>query len=69
MKFNPTAFITKLFDNKKFLIAFSVVLAVIFWLVIEITENPSRDVVLSGVPITLTQQTDDNDNILLAHMF
>ena len=64
MKFNPTAFITKLFDNKKFLIAFSVVLAVIFWLVIEITENPSRDVVLSGVPITLTEQTDDNDNIL-----
>lgn len=64
MKFSPTAFITKLFDNKKFLAAFSIVLAIIFWLVIEITENPSRDITLSGVPITLTEQTDDNDNTL-----
>lgn len=64
MKFSPMKLISRLFDNKKFLVAFSVCLAIVFWLVIEITENPSRDIVLSGVPITLSEQTDDNDNVL-----
>lgn len=64
MKFSPMKFLSKLFDNKKFLVAFSICLAIVFWLVIEITENPSRDIVLSGVPITLAEQTDDNENVL-----
>ena len=65
MKFNFFGNISKLLDNKKFLAVFSIVLAVVFWLVIEIAENPSRDVTVSQVPITLAEQQDDNDNRLV----
>lgn len=64
MKFNPMTVIRRWFDNKRFLIAFSVACAVVFWLVIDITENPSRDITFSDVPVVITDQTDDNGNIL-----
>ena len=64
VKLNPATFLNKLFDNKKFRIAFSVVCAVIFWLVIDITENPTRDITLSDIPVTVTDQDDDNGNVL-----
>ena len=63
-RFNPLAAIGRLFDNKKFLVAFSLVCAVIFWLVIDITENPLRDITVGDVPITIADQTDDNGNVL-----
>ncbi len=65
MKYNPMYYVTKLFDNKKFLLAFSFVCAVIFWLVIDISENPTREVTVSGVPVTVTDQTDDNGGVLM----
>lgn len=65
MKFEFLNGFKKLFDNKKFLVAFSVVLAIVFWLVIEITENPSRDITLSDVPVTLIEKQDDNNNKLV----
>lgn len=62
---NPMSRINRLFDNKKFLIAFSLVCAIVFWLVIDITENPSRDVTFSDIPITISEQTDDDDKVLV----
>lgn len=63
-RFNPLAAIGRLFDNKKFLVVFSLLCAVIFWLVIDITENPLRDITIGDVPISISDQTDDNGNIL-----
>ena len=60
MSFHPLKFIRRLFDNKKFLVAFSLVCAVIFWLVIDITENPIREVTISDIQITVSNQRDDN---------
>lgn len=39
--------------NKKFLYAVSLVLAVVFWLVITITQNPIRSMNISSVPVTI----------------
>ena len=64
MKFNPAIVISKLLDNKKFLAVFSLVIAIVFWLVIEIAENPSRDVTVTDVPVILVEQKDDNGNSL-----
>ena len=65
MKFNPMNFISKLFDNKKFLMAFSLVCAVIFWLVIDITANPTREVTVADITVSVADQTDDNGQELL----
>ena len=62
---NPASMIGKLFENKKFLVAFSVVCAIVFWLVIDITENPSRDITFSDIPVTVAEQADDNDRVLI----
>lgn len=63
-KFNPMVFLGKLFDNKRFLIAFSIICALVFWLIIDIAENPTRDVILSDIPITVSDRDDDNGNTL-----
>ncbi len=64
MKYNPMYYINKLFDNKKFLMAFSIVCAVIFWLIIDISENPTREV---DFPVKVTvspiQGNDDSDSL------
>ncbi len=65
MRFNPVSFISKLFDNKKFLMVFSLVCAVIFWLVIDITENPTREVTVTDITVAVADQTDDNGQELL----
>ncbi len=62
---NPVSWVSKLFDNKKFLITFSVVCAIIFWLVIDITENPSRDITFNEVSVVVADQADDNDRPLI----
>lgn len=64
LKVNPVGFLSKLFDSKKFLIAFSVICAIIFWVVIDISENPSREITVSGLKVNLLSQTDDNGNKL-----
>lgn len=62
--FNLGAIISRLFDNKKFLIALSLVSAFVFWLIIDITENPLRDVTVNDVSVKMADQNDDNGNIL-----
>ena len=64
MKFRPLTFIKNLFDNKKFLVVFSLVCAVIFWLVIDISENPTREITVSDIPLVIADQTDDNGGTL-----
>lgn len=66
MKWNIMDFLRGLFDNKKFLVAFSIILAIIFWLVIDVTQNPSRDVTIDDVKVVLAEQTDDGGNTLAA---
>lgn len=61
---NPVSFISRLFDNKKFLVAFSIVCAVVFWLIIDIIENPSRDVAFTDVSIPITNIEDDEERQL-----
>ncbi len=65
MKFKPVNYLKTLFDNKKFLIAFSLICAVIFWLVIDIAENPTREVNVSGISVAVANQTDDNGKELM----
>ena len=45
-----------LFYNKKFVLAFSLVIAFVFWLVITITENPERDVTFSDLTIAVSTE-------------
>ncbi len=60
MRFHPIAFIKRMFDNKKFLVTFSLICAVVFWLIIDISENPIREVTISDIQITVSNQRDDN---------
>ena len=66
MKFNPIGIINRWFGNKKFLAAFSLVCAVIFWLVIDITENPTREITVTDLKVSVANQTDDNGSVLMA---
>ncbi len=66
MKFKPISTINRLFGNKKFLMAFSLICAVIFWLVIDITENPTREITVSDLKVSVANQTDDSGGVLMA---
>ncbi len=44
---------------------FSLICALVFWLVIDISENPSRDVTITDIPLNISEQSDDNNNVLL----
>ena len=66
MNFNLINLINRWFGNKKFLIAFSLVCAVIFWLVIDITENPTREITVNDVKVSISNQIDDGGNVLMA---
>ncbi len=66
MKFNPIGTINRWFGNKKFLIAFSIVCAVIFWLVIDITENPTREITVTDLKVSVANQTNDSGSVLMA---
>lgn len=63
-KYNPMVILGKLFDNKKFLVGFSIVCALVFWLVIDISENPTREVTVSNIPVVVADCDDDNGNTL-----
>ena len=45
--------ISSLFDNKKFAVVLSIILAVVFWFVITLVENPESERVINGVPVYL----------------
>ena len=45
--------ISSLFDNKKFTTVLSILLAVVFWFVITLVENPESERVINGVPVYL----------------
>lgn len=49
-------FLRKLFLNNRFVLAFSIVVAFLFWLVITITENPIRDTTFSNITISVTAE-------------
>lgn len=42
--------------NKKFLFLISLIMAVIFWLVITITQNPTRSMSISNIPVTINTE-------------
>lgn len=65
MKFRPIIKINRLFGNNKFLMAFSVLCAVIFWLIIDISENPVKEVIISDITVAVTNQTDDEGKQLM----
>ena len=46
----------ELFGNKRFLVGFSIVCAIIFWLVIDISQNPVKTVSIADVPISITTE-------------
>lgn len=64
MKHNPFSTLNKLFDNKRFMVAFSIFCAVVFWLIIDISENPTREITLSDITVTISDQTDDKGALL-----
>lgn len=43
----------RLFDNNKFVLWFSAIAAIIFWMMITITESPASENTISGVSITI----------------
>ena len=45
---------TKLLDDKRFTIPFSLVFAFVFWLVISISQNPVREQTFNDLPVTVT---------------
>ncbi len=49
-------FLHRLFYNKKFVLAFSLVIAFLFWLVITVAENPDRDTTFSNIIISVTTE-------------
>lgn len=48
--------IHKLLHNNRFVAVFSLILAIVLWLVISVSENPQRTISLSGVPISINTQ-------------
>lgn len=57
MKINKLkASLNGLLYNKKITIPLSILLALFFWVVITITQNPTRDISISNVPVTINTQ-------------
>lgn len=50
------ASLNKLLYNKKIMFPVSVLIALLFWVLITITQNPTRDIVISNVPVTLNTE-------------
>lgn len=65
MKRNPVNAVNRLFGNKKFLVAFSLICAVVFWLIIDITENPTREITISDITVQVSDRTDDKGDVLM----
>lgn len=50
---SPRGFFNRLFGNRKFTIPFSILAAFVFWMVVTISQNPQREVTLSGLPVSI----------------
>lgn len=50
---NINIFVKKLFSQKRFVVALSVVIAFIFWMIITIDQNPTRQKTLSSITINV----------------
>ncbi|MBR5451867.1 MAG: hypothetical protein IKV36_02605 [Clostridia bacterium] len=48
--------IHKLLHNNRFVAVFSIIIAVVMWLVISISENPQRTMNVNGVPVSINTQ-------------
>lgn len=56
MKFLSNFSFKKLLFNKKFVLAFSLIFAFVFWLVISMDQNPEREQYFSNIPINISTQ-------------
>lgn len=56
MKFLSNFSYKKLLFNKKFVLAFSLVFAFVFWLAISMNQNPEREQYFSSLPINISTQ-------------
>ncbi len=51
-----SGFFGRLFGSRKFTIPFSIFVAVVFWLVITLVQNPERTVTISGLPVSVVTE-------------
>lgn len=51
---NSNQLIRKLLFNKKFTIPFSIILAIVFWLIITVNQNPIREKTISGIKVSVS---------------
>lgn len=56
MKFNKDFSLRKILDNKRFVMAISILLAFVFWLGIKMGETPTIDRTISKIPLILETQ-------------
>ncbi len=49
----PKDFLSRLFSHRKFTIPFSIFAAVMFWLVVTISQNPQREATISKLPVSI----------------
>ena len=56
MKFHRNFSFKKLFYNKRFVLAFSLIFAFVFWLIISIEQNPERSRTFNNIPVTVNTQ-------------
>lgn len=58
--------LSKLFDNKRFLQIFSVVVAVLLYFIVAMTTTEDRTITISGVPVSLDAQAANLTNLRLS---
>ena len=46
-------FFNRLFGNRKFTIPLSILAAVVFWMVVTLSQNPQREITISGLPVSI----------------
>ena len=55
-------FLSKLFYNKKFVIAFSLISAFLLWLIVTLVENPERQITFSNINITMSMNDQASES-------
>ena len=55
-------FFKNLFYNKKFVIAFSVIVAFLFWLIVTLVENPEREITFSNINISMSMNDQASES-------
>ncbi len=59
----PKGFFSRLFENKKFTIPFSIIAAVLFWLMITVSQNPQREATISNLPVSIVTENTVVDEL------